>query len=563
MSSNYIIELNQNDPRSSVKANGDYSVNITEKTILNEGDSILLNKVFIDTVAKAQGKIKIENPTELTINFSKWVWNYDADKIDNFLKFGGQPVAPAAGPMMSPALVCEQNTNPVAVVDEIILTPRGYGDPVGNNTTLTYTYTDPNDNQRTGHAFLAERDVYLGQPRYDITPFFVKQGTTPVIQNEGAVKSAANAILLQFNVDNTGADMYIPKNYSQSFTLPAGNYLPEELGSLISDGFTTAFRNNQDFAFRLEDNLVNLNNSLFSALDNGDKLIAPRGYYGAFNGPNELTYGQCNTDNAIMAGTNQFAFEWLSDFNKFAFNTIHAPLTDDKGNPSFRVYKGVSNYTVASAYSGILFNSLEPISFWQDKLGFVLTDLTGWNKGNYTLADFDIMDWAWQPGTYETTGQILLSGLSGLGDNLPKVENFDDLIASNTFVNIEDTNQIVARNQILNAAGSPDTAYFLVEINSKFSNTFINSTQNFRNIQAIISTYYSTAASTIGTNADAIVYTHKGAPVELSGFDVRILDEKKEVASDIIDDNNVVFLQVIRAPPQQVPRPLAIKDKGE
>lgn len=564
MSSNYIIELNQNDPRANVKQNGDYSVNITEKTILNNGDSIMLNKAFIDTVAQANNKIKIENDIELKIGFSKWIWYINTqNKVLEGKIANGQPFPyQTNGQTASPCIVSRPAPNCSRILN-IKLTSTGNGQPFGNDQTMTFTYKDPLGEQRTSHLKLityqagespATEPVFLQS-------FLLQTGETPTIVDKEDLFSKANLSNLEFDLQPVANAVYFPKNYSISYTLPAGNYDPVELGSIISEGLTTAYnKNNYEYVGNIN-SLITGNNELFALLDVDDLLIPTKSTMDIFDaGSDNIVYGHVvqpqGGDVTIFAGCSQFAFEWLEDLNKFTFNTVHTPITDDQGTTSYTGYQaegmnpGVGNVSLVSAYSGICFNSLEPVSFWQDQCGFEITDLTSWWQDQYVRAFVSLPDWQWRPSIYQTSGQVLLNALTKNGAQIGDASDGSDYL--NTYINIEDSNQILARNQILNSAGSPATSYFLIEINSKFNNTFLSSIQNHRNIQAIISTYYSTASATIGSSSDSIVYTHRGAPIELSGFDIRILDENKEVASKIINDNNVVFLQVIRAENNQM-----------
>ena len=79
MSSNHIIELNQQSDGSIVMANGYYQINIQENLNLNDGDSLVMFKSYLDTTATNSNKIEIDNDTVLTIQFSKYVMDYEDD----------------------------------------------------------------------------------------------------------------------------------------------------------------------------------------------------------------------------------------------------------------------------------------------------------------------------------------------------------------------------------------------------------------------------------------------------------------------------------------------------
>jgi hypothetical protein len=66
------------------------------------------------------------------------------------------------------------------------------------------------------------------------------------------------------------------------------------------------------------------------------------------------------------------------------------------------------------------------------------------------------------------------------------------------------------------------------------------------NIVGIVSRYYEINSFTSGTSDDAVVYQHKGQPITLSDFKVRILTPSKELAPNL-GDGTSVFLEIIKA----------------
>lgn len=89
--------------------------------------------------------------------------------------------------------------------------------------------------------------------------------------------------------------------------------------------------------------------------------------------------------------------------------------------------------------------------------------------------------------------------------------------------------------------------YYLVEVQSNFENNFITPESNRKNVMAVCSRYYERATYTSATEADSIIYTHRGMPALLSSFRCRILDSDKNTALNLGNDNTV-FMQVVKAP---------------
>jgi len=557
MSSNYIIELNQKDPKANVRANGDYTVNIGTKTILNDGDSVVMNKTIIDTAAKDSGKIVIPNDIDLVINYSKYLWYYESDGIDLYVDVGGTDPAKNSDNTPLGVPCCYMlSVNNVSQAPEITMTANNKGQTIGNNTTVTISYTLPNFGVQKSTIVLPTLPGTNVDPyEFKTAVIVIETGTSITILDKENVFKAANITDLVFKIVPLGSGIVnLPVTFESKLTLPAGNYDPVELGSFISEGFTKVTEGGYLSTVN-DNNLLAGNNPLLSVMQDlytGVGIIVPQKGITEYLNPSDNTkiyYGQAFGDKAVFVGSSQFALEWDPDFNKFVFNTIHTPTTDSTKTPSWIGLKSFqNNYSIMTSYSGIMFNSLEPTSFWEGQLGFDVSSLTDWRGDMYFKGQQFFMDWKWQPGKTQTTGQVLLDGIVQAGTNVYNVQTYDQIVGKQ--VNISNSTQIIAPNQILNGSTSPATNYFFIEINSKLNNTFLNSEENSRKIQAIISTYYSTNSATIGTSADSIVYTHRGAPIDLTGFSVRILRDDKTPASDIISDKNCVFLQIVRGTPQ-------------
>ena len=87
-----------------------------------------------------------------------------------------------------------------------------------------------------------------------------------------------------------------------------------------------------------------------------------------------------------------------------------------------------------------------------------------------------------------------------------------------------------------------NSGFFLVGINANFNTSFY-SKDNQDNIMAIVSRFYSLNSFTSGTQDDSLIYTHRGDPLTLSSFQVRIMNDKKTIAENL-GENSVIFLQI-------------------
>ena len=101
--------------------------------------------------------------------------------------------------------------------------------------------------------------------------------------------------------------------------------------------------------------------------------------------------------------------------------------------------------------------------------------------------------------------------------------------------------------------------YYLLEIQSVFMNNFISKISNdgdvlddanMRSINSVIGRFYSKNAYT-QSQSSGLLYQHRGEPIVLNNFKVRILDSSKNIPR--LGNDNSVILQVNRGVPQLPP----------
>ena len=75
MENNLILELRQKDAMN-VNNNGSWSSSLSQTQTINEGDSVIINKCFIDTQAQTDQKIIIEKEVgEITLNLKNYIYH--------------------------------------------------------------------------------------------------------------------------------------------------------------------------------------------------------------------------------------------------------------------------------------------------------------------------------------------------------------------------------------------------------------------------------------------------------------------------------------------------------
>lgn len=436
-------------------------------------------------------------------------------------------------------------------------------------------------------------------------------------QMDGTALTYSNTKIIGLSgITPMSADVFTPAEKELDFILPAGNYNPQDLCTTINSLATEArgepssdsnlINNNLLITFGGRD-LPNQGQNFF--IETKDINETSTGRYGfSFQGGNPPLGSDPDLPTSVV-GASQFVLSFEADTTqRFSFDYLHMPIFSDAqrttggdnlqgGYARSKQWEaqasGTANPTLPEATfkcnknSGIIFTSLQPRSFWADKLGFDL-DLylkdpqtgkdTNVPNPNCILASYEMRTQDKNGADYNVNGlpatlpfflnqfqdgKNTTGGFIGLNSTFVKGKNFQNVvqlaIAPNTgetnsaFVNIgTDTANITAGKNVLDATSGGGTAfgYFLIEVSSDFENNYLNQNGNFNHISAIVSRYYLKENYVSSTSADSIIYTHQGAPQMLSSFKCRILNPDKTLAQNIGTDNTVM-LQLIKAPPER------------
>ena len=364
-------------------------------------------------------------------------------------------------------------------------------------------------------------------------------------------------------------DYFNLKQESLSFTIPKGAYDPNDLARIITDSCVK--RPNNQFptfdstsvqVFPFSTPMYNRANNQSSDLD--DSNI----YFLSYNSEVLLNL-QHGNNNLPICGCNQFSFVFDEDTRTFKFVSLHTPFYADISSG------GQSNLQIGTEYS-IRGNSNNDIKtpFIDTKRGeIVIMGLSAFDENNKEI-DF------WY-GKLGINPNILIEGHQNYqnfrygtpgGDvtvKIPQINLIEGVNSTNAFLGADSilnnsvlvpvTASYTANIKTANLMTTPifglktlgqitDTqGYFLIEI-SGFNNDvrLIGENNINANISAIVSRYYASTSYTNGYIQDSISYIHKGDPITLSDFKIRILDPAHKVSSDIGNDSSV-FLMINRA----------------
>ncbi len=367
------------------------------------------------------------------------------------------------------------------------------------------------------------------------------------------------------------------------FTLKAGSYSPEHIGQLITDQIvklsTSGFISGQG-----EQRFSN-NDFFTTALDlrhHGDKADGSRANGGhrpfliRTDGAKAFQFDDTDLGGGTLrnywAGASNFGLSF--DGIRFSFTNLHQSIYHKQHPVVVGARVGnvaANNNYLANKVSGICFSQLKPADLWFNKLGFDRDMLVHPKK----------VTCAWQlpgghPGaTQFPVGQVAFSAASGAGDldnrivegknatgdlnSLDAVVVKDDLpdpdrgngaydIPGATGLAGVNTNIISQIGILAGALNNTEEgkSYYQIEIDMNVPSEKLGANSYNNKIQAIIGRYYTSGSGTQSVGGEgAITYTHKGEPIKLNQFRIRILAPDGSLAR--VGDDNTVFLNITKA----------------
>jgi hypothetical protein len=600
---NQIIELQQND--NNKIENGYYKLNMNYNITLFEGDQLSLHSAFLDTVAIENSQIQLDEDVEVTMNF--YLYNR-LNRDTGILSFPADPL-PQDKPNGNLIFLCQPKTGQDLLERHIgfwLTIDEKYKGVYYGQCIINFQYQDSTGKTikgsvETGRGFPQKKNVNnldVDQDKYvggwgmgpsgntrDATiapdksdykyyffwilgfPIICRPNTlqiTSILNSDGTPttgknpngSSATNFTGFKLPFDGNlstppqdefdpfifpeagGEVIYEPVMNTKTFTIPAGKYTADEISSVISDNCQKV---------RSQEQFTKLVDSPF-LIESGDQTTTDDIMVKAVAGGLIEAY-KLNENQWI--GASAISLKFNPNDNKLFWEFLHTPYYDDSGTIIVGFNKSQNSNVdfYASSNGGVVFNSLEPSSFWIDKLGFdtSLQIHPQHTDGNLAGTDVQAPVFSVEASKQFTTAQVIADVGVQKNQNFYKVPTIGTGGATAGEVasaNSNLTSVIPSKTALFET--SADTGFYYLEINSNFKNDFYTETQNFNTISGIISNYYNINSYTSADSSAGIPYVHTGNPITLSSFEVRILDQDKRL-SDKLGDNNSVFLQLTRA----------------
>jgi hypothetical protein len=562
----YTLELRQKDAVTT-NNNGDYESIVQEKILIEEGDSVVMKSVFIDTQASSNQKINV--PDDLTLTF-QWInylqWSKGTGTFINagleFNPVDGSPynyVTPS-NQEYSEMKMISGDTADFDFITQLVFNTTTY--KAGGQSKpfdLTITYTNEKDVVTNKILSIPAYQNQLTPHTYGITILYKRA--------EGLKFSPSDltqfGVVLDTKIFEVPADHIVgsPELYTKNLTLEKGAYSPVDLCNAINKGLTEQ---------------VSISDGDYSLYGNQFLQVKPRGgNYMVAIGQNQLLRGGAANvfepfltppngtpaGERLLVGADQIELSFSDSTQKFLWNQIHMSVYDDTGAP-------VNSYNpdgvVLKKAGGIFWTHLGAkdsngnyFDFWSNLLGFDLTKLYPQEslnliKGIYwrpANANRDIA----APAYNLQAGQNITEGLSTIGALVPTSKDAQTAAGGyfNPLTGVVE-NPTNGKNTAIEAATSTLQAaqrfgYFLIEVNAKFLGKFVQKDQMKNNIRAIVGRYYELNSYTSGSQGDSLLYTHIGTPMYLESFKCRILDSDQNLAPNLGPDNTI-FLQIVKNP---------------
>jgi len=586
------------------RENGDYTIVLDNPITLNDGDQLGLFKSFIDTTVDGGENIKLENDIQLNLAFVLYTRNWWANttQVTNMDKDGvflGDPVAPVVD--NKDYMVVNTETNSPA--DTVLMTEIKYdgiddkGRKGGTKAfTGVYEYEDVSGTIQTTHQKIpasGSKPTLSGLKIRCRDGSFQDKTPTKTLTDAGVFNvvdgDKTQAVLANFVYSAAPLSMNFhltPFIQKVNIIIPKGSYSPPTIAEFISTELT---RIDQSVLDNVPIGSVFLTSSSELEMSNG--LDGSNNQIGAFKLSQKvcidsetgkqiyipISGGRGGTTDAgsglqYIIGASQIALTF-QDNSIFTWEFLHTPYyvgasntTKQIGIEYVKLATGTTDYGVVNKYGGIAFTSLtanilnengslgDAFDFWEDLLKFDVGNLCVTFEDVDTFK-FDDSDGGEVEGTstklvvpfkdrVNTTG-----GLVSIDETIDKTSNTP--FAYTVFQDELDIPTVISGTFGIEASQPYDVStalefpYFRLDIGCSVSNKIVGEKTLFKNTFGLIGRYYESGTFNTGTSADALVYQHKGKPVMLSSFNIRILDNEGN-APNKLGDRNTVFLQVLQ-----------------
>ena len=588
--------------------NGEFNVSLKQSVTLNEGDSVMIRNVFIDTVSSSGGMIVIDQDTPVTLTFCRG-WNFANVITDNtgtgenqvkLHDYQFNQLIPSVDILPThthrPANKGDshtyfelERTTPSNNQDFKIATGMSFSSDFQNGWNkhyggfkISFQYYDVKDNLQTLPTSLNNIDSpktsgdfthvqSLGDDTfiYNSKKAFGNGGVLKISPtDDDMINNHHTSPYITFDGDPLpSGDIFTLKPRTVSFNILKGSYDPDNLARIITDEMTKVDDNDEKI---FGPNVLPYNSEILGVSDNkvGNLL-----YY--MSDSNQCLFTLADNDgagvqyNKPITGASEFAFVFdggEGGSNTFKFTSLHSPYyvnSAPSGQPANVVIGNLLTpvRTNSNAPTGIpptylyynddkkgeiMLTGLSPPDFWFNKLGVNPNCVAQVNSQQFKYDEDSTAVTVRAPRLTLIDGVNRTKPFLGTDSLIPNKTSLIPAIADyEAPLVLNNLNTVSIYGEKTLSQITNINGYFLVEVQGYNNGTRVIGSNDVDQISAIVSRYYASPSYTNGYSVDAIIYTHSGEPVELSDFTVRILDPNRSPA-DGIGDNSCIYLLIER-----------------
>ncbi len=601
---NILIECSQNN--SIVNKDGDFETTLPIPITIENGDSFLLSKTFIDNEIESEGIIPIPEDLTLEIRVIPYIMNDDADKFDTAqTENGGNGVDNGEYILYTIDTDTSNPTNPK--MNEITKIRFIYGNDSNYDThfgdidgqhPVKFTAQDFNGNpfstyvdipftKLTGddeNSIEVETSIYCLKIEKSING--ISRNASLVADNTNGNWTRSKCVDVEgnnrpsfiitgtSNKDLVQKKLLTPASFTTSIKIPSEKYSITDLTTLINDQlnenlFTKTVQTigdivdtpflHQSFSFTFGKAVSN--KILIPAKNPFDNLPTTANISGGSLGIKNPPSNIADYDTNFLIGTNLVELAYSDDRSRFYWNFLHGPIySTSPGNPIVTRLAKTGGTTIQNATfiqqgknGGVFFSNFECYYYNNvgEKIPFdFIEGILGFQEGN--LIPSSITKVFSPASNNEYTGDIydLKDGVHTTNagfvmDSAVDKKNYQRIDVQNDFEATSVFNNVIYADIEVAGNGILDTPYYLVEIHLNFSSNVISSDSITRNITGIINRYYSKGSYVSSGGDPSFVINYKGEPTIIHSLRIRILNPDRTLAT--VGSNNILFFELIKA----------------
>jgi len=580
-----IIKLRQEEA-DTVETNGSFKVVLNgPPVLLEEGDTCAIKTAIIDS--SVESTIVIDEDIIAVLGIGKYIRNFDGPG-----KATGPPALPgdlslrkftdpdSANLIQATAdgefyILGEGGTatNEDILIEKITVFPQhknGIHDM--GFLTLSYTYTDMNNNKQTWSHYMKGRVQQNHPDGFDIPVGITSRNGTFVYS--GGVTNFHDYKIDHISVTKgppgtvvVGSKWIHPDIEYAEIKILAGRYTPGEIATIITDSLS----NRESGAISSGGDIFPTDGTVLTTfwqhrLKVEDYVPSQEQFLIRASSPN--TQGGFTIQKAMKVtssddasnryiGTNEISLTYDTNLKKLAWDIMHFPIyVTDPGAPATAqaipgiVFDGVE---AQASYSGIFFYSMTPDSFWNKQLGFPSMTTQWINQTQPMKIDnVDYYPFLTDPQAGLNTTSVF-NGLdlavehTLLFSTPPPLNAGQDIPPVATGLTLP----IVASREFDKAPN--DEGYYLIEIGFQLPQKLIGGSngsigaRNNNRVQSVMGKYFTSGNFLQDTGAGSIVYQHMGEPLMVSELDITIRRPDGSIPDQTeIGPNNSIFLEIAK-----------------